>query len=150
MERHISGVEHTKAAKVIKSTKSLKSLVGSDTMQESIIIAEVLFTGYILEHNLPFEAAAHAGPLFCKMFPDSTIAKRYGCATTKTAAIINYAMAPDMRKPVMKEQPLSLPVDVSSDTGTESMYPLVVRIFDVSRQEVSSKFWHVFGIRQQC
>ena len=119
-------------------------------MQESIINAEVLFTGYILEHNLPFEAAAHAGPLFHKMFPDSTIAKWYGCATTKTAAIINYVMAPDMRKPVininyMKEQLFSLAVDCSSDTGTESIYLLVVRIVDVSRQEVlvSSKFWHI-------
>ena len=57
--------------------------------------AEVLFTGFLLERNLPFEAAFHAGHLFCVMFPDSEIAKKYGCAATKTEAIINYAIAPE-------------------------------------------------------
>lgn len=47
----------------------------------------------IFEHNLPFEAAAHAGPLFCRMFPDSKIAKKYGWAATKTATIVNYVPA---------------------------------------------------------
>ena len=32
--------------------------------------AEVLFTGFLLEHNLPFEAASHAGHLFRVMIPD--------------------------------------------------------------------------------
>ena len=106
----------------------------------------MLFTGFLLEHNLPFESAAHAGPLFHKMFPDSAIAKRYGCGATKTAAIVNYAMGPEMKIPVvdyLKQHPFSLAVDGSSDTGTESMYPLVVRIFDMAKGEVCSKFWHM-------
>uniref|UniRef100_H3AWC3 Uncharacterized protein n=1 Tax=Latimeria chalumnae TaxID=7897 RepID=H3AWC3_LATCH len=111
-----------------------------------VMNAEVLFTGFIPEHHLPFEAAAHAAPLLRKMFPDRAIATKYGCAATKTAAIINYAMASDMKNPVvssMKEQPFSLAVDGSSDTGTESMYPLVVRIFDINRGEVCPKLWHM-------
>ena len=40
----------------------------------------------------------------------------------------------------------SLAVDGSSDTGTESMYPLVVRIYDVNRDTVSSNFWHMYLI----
>ena len=62
-----------------------------------------------MEHNLPFEASNHAGPLFRKMFPDSEIAQKYGCAATKTAAIVNYALAPEMLAPVvdyLKTEPL--------------------------------------------
>ena len=44
--------------------------------------------GFIVEHNLPIAVADHAGPLFRKMFPDSKVASKYGCARTKTSAII--------------------------------------------------------------
>ena len=52
------------------------------------------------------------------MFPDK---KRYRCGATKTAAIFNYAMGPEI--PVvdyLKKHPFSLAVDGSSDTGTVS------------------------------
>ena len=40
----------------------------------------------------------------------------------------------------MKQQPYSLSVDVSNDTGLSKMNPVTVRIFDVSRKTVSQKF----------
>ena len=70
------------------------------------------------------------------MFPDSEIAKKYGCAATKTAAIINYAIAPSLHSPLieyLQQNPFSLAIDGSSDTGTENMHPLVVRIYDVNK-----------------
>ena len=41
-----------------------------------------------MEQNLPLACADHAGPLFWKMFPDSTIAKKYGYARTKTSSVL--------------------------------------------------------------
>lgn len=133
-------------ARPLKESESITSFFSTDKLQDSVTRAEVLFTGFILEHNLPFESAAHAGPLFHKMFPDSAIAKRYGCAATKTAAIINYAISPEMQAPVvdyLKQHPFSLAVDGSSDSSTVSMYPLVVRIYDVALGQVCSRFWHM-------
>ena len=46
---------------------------------------------------------------------------KYSCAATKTAAINSYALAPELRDPVveyMKLSPFSLAIDGSSDTGT--------------------------------
>lgn len=40
----------------------------------------------------------------------------------------------------MKQEPYSLSVDASSDTGLSKMNPLTVRIYDVNRQVVSQKF----------
>ena len=37
----------------------------------SVIRAEVLFAGFVVEHNLPFAITDHAGKLVSKMFPDS-------------------------------------------------------------------------------
>ena len=55
-----------------------------------------LFTAFILENNLLFEAAAHAGHLFRSMFLHSEIALKSGCAATITGAIINYTIAPSL------------------------------------------------------
>ena len=85
-------------------------------------------------------------PFSGKMFPDSEIAQKYGCAATKTAAIVNYALAPEMLAPVvdyLKTEPFSLCIDGSSDTGTENLYPVVVRIFDLNRGRVSTSFWRM-------
>ena len=123
----------------MNSCQSLTSFLPDRSSQEKVTNAEVLFTSYILEHNLPFEAAAHAGPLFRRMLPESEIAKKYGCAATKTAAIVNYAIAPSLHSPLMEylqQNPFSLAVDGSSDTGTENMYPLVVRIYESKRGEI--------------
>ena len=80
------------------------------------------------------------------MFPDSEIAKKYGCAATKTAAIINYAIAPSLHSPLvehLQQNPFSLAIDGSSDTGPESMYPLVVRVYDITKGEICSRFWRM-------
>ena len=80
------------------------------------------------------------------MFPDSEITKKYGCAATKTAAIINYAIAPSLHNPLvehLQQNPFSPAIDGSSDTGSESMYPLVVRVYDIAKGEICSRFWHM-------
>ena len=96
-----------------------------------------------MEHNIPLAVSDHAGPLFRKMFPDSTIAKKYSCARTKTTAVLNGAMAPEMTLSLvnmMKVEPFSLNVDGSNDNDLLKMYPLCVRIFDVNRGHVCLRF----------
>ena len=58
------------------------------------------------------------------MFPDSAIAKKFGCARTKTTQILNGAMMPALQKYLvnyMKTQPFSLTNDGTSDTGVNKM-----------------------------
>lgn len=88
----MQGTEHQRLSKIVNSCQTLTEFMPDKNSQEKVINAEVLFTGYILEHNLPFEASSHAGPLFRKMFPDSEVAKKYGCSSTKTSAIIHSSM----------------------------------------------------------
>ena len=53
----------------------------------SVTRAETLFTEHIIEYKLPLACADHAGQIFRKMFPDSTIASKYGSGRTKTGFI---------------------------------------------------------------
>lgn len=144
VESHIQGMEHEQLVAVVNFCQKIKSFVPDQTAADKVTNAEVMFTAFLLEHNLPYEASSHAVPLFRKMFPDSDIAKKYGCAATKTAAIVNYSLAPSLHDPLvthLQENPFSLAIDGSSDTGTESMYPLVLRIYDEKLKAVCSRFW---------
>ena len=48
----------------------------------------MLFACYLLEHNIPFSAADHAGSLFAAMFPSSLEAKAFAAARTKTTCLV--------------------------------------------------------------
>ena len=75
MRRHIDGIEHRRMSKSAGGCKPVSSYFKQPKTLDKVISAEVLFTGFLLEPNLPFEAASHAGQLFRMMFPDSEIAK---------------------------------------------------------------------------
>lgn len=53
-----------------------------------VIKAESLFTLMVAKHNCSFSLADHFTKLAPVMFPDSEIARQYGCKRTKTMAII--------------------------------------------------------------
>ena len=98
----------------------------------SVINAKVLFSRFVIEHNLPPTCADHVGDLFRAMFPDSEIAKKFKCARTKTKALIKHSAKTEQQELVqtLKDVPFSLATDGSNDRGCDTLYPFVVRYFD--------------------
>ena len=97
----------------------------------------------LAHHNIPIAVADHLSPMFKNIFPDSQIAKMYSCASTKTACILNGALAKELQGLLidnMKQNPFSLATDGSNDTGLQKMNPLTVRIFDINRGCVTTRF----------
>ncbi|GFN84467.1 hypothetical protein PoB_001097300 [Plakobranchus ocellatus] len=110
-------------AKCQASTTSLVSMFKprNETANKAIM-AEVLFTIFLVVHNLPLLVADHVGKLFRAMFPDSEIAKQYTCAHTKTRRIID-VLADDVEKKVTKgakQGVFSLSMDGSNDKEQNS------------------------------
>jgi len=83
----------------------------------SVIKAETYFADYVVEHNLPVACTDHAGSLFRKMFPDSSIASNYAAARTKTSHIIETLADEDSKhvESVMQKNPYSIGTDGSND-----------------------------------
>lgn len=133
LDKHISSIAHQNLArkKCIKSTPTLHAFT-CDTA-DKVIHAEALFTNFLIEHNLPLSVSDHAGPLFNKMFPDSTIAKKYSCARTKTTAILK-TFSEDTVSNVLKKigrNPFTISTDGSNDRGSHvKYYPIGVRYYD--------------------
>ena len=86
-----------------------------------------------MQNNIPLALADELTPLFQDIFSDSEIAKNFSSRRTKTACIINGAIAPYYQHVLvqaMKAGPFSVAIDGSSDSGVEKMNPLTVRIFN--------------------
>ncbi|CAB3996169.1 PREDICTED: uncharacterized protein LOC100641058 [Paramuricea clavata] len=142
--RHKDGEDHKRWESSLRNQPILNLATSStNTLLFNTSKAEVLAAKFIVEHNLPISVSDHLGPLFRQMFPDSTIAKNYASAHTKTNCIINDAIAPPMQQELvsqMKNGPFSLAIDGSSDNELEKMNPLTVRLFDINTHKVEGRF----------
>ena len=105
-----------------------------------VIRAEVKVATMLIQHNVPIALADKMTPLFQDVFSDSEIAKIYASRHTKTAYLINGALAPQELVAYMKENPFAFTTDGSSDNSIEKMNPLTVRIFDQGSRTVCTRF----------
>ena len=145
VERHLGSIIHTtKSRDVHQHPRITDSFLSQrDSMATKVISAEVKFTAFLLEHNLPLAVADRAGPLFRSMFPDSKIASYYGCARTKTTSIVNRALATEFSGQItemVQTQPFTLSLDGSNDEEEKKLVRLTVRVFDQHKGRVVSRF----------
>ena len=95
--------------------------------------AEILFSYFVAEHNLPASASDHFTDLVHTMFPDSAIAKSFKCKRTKMTQIMKRCLATTSTKAVIdhcRTAPFSLMVDESNDKKSDKRLGMLVRFFD--------------------
>ena len=85
LNRHVATKKHTDLVKLTSNAgqKKISSMFQSTTDDNTVINAEVIFTKFLIENNLPLAVSDSAGNMFRRMFPDSSIATKYACARTK-------------------------------------------------------------------
>ena len=85
-------VTHSKTKKHIVNysvvSKSSKLQFASKPDDFMTIKAELLFTNFILEHNVPVVTADHFTKLMSAMYPNVEAVKKFSCGRTKTGHII--------------------------------------------------------------
>jgi hypothetical protein len=91
--KHVGGTKHVSKAKMWDTgeqklmDKFFSPISETTPLEENVLTAEVLWSRFIVEHNLPISASDHATRLFKIMFSDSEIAKRFRSSRTKTTAL---------------------------------------------------------------
>ena len=89
VRRHLDTEKHAKASRAVTGTNTLSLAMYQNALfAESVIRAEVLMQGFVLEHNLPIAVGDHFTKLAPVLFPDSKIARSYACGRTKSTHII--------------------------------------------------------------
>ena len=62
-------------------------------LDQKVVKAKLLFSGFLFEHELSLTTADHAAKLFRNMFPDSKIVNKYRCGRTKTTHMLAGAVS---------------------------------------------------------
>ena len=84
--------------------------------------AEALWCKFVSEHNLPFAVSDCFCELVPLMFTDSSIASKFACRRTKTAAVVREELAPDETKKTKRyanEGPVTLMLDESNKRNND-------------------------------
>ena len=126
---HIASQKHQNYVRIAEGQGNIGSFY-QKSCEDSAIRTECLFTGFLVEHNLPLSVSDHAGPLFRKMFPKCEDAKRYGCGRTKTTAIVGEMATHtgNTMAEALKRRAFAISVDGSNDSGSQ-MYPIVATYY---------------------
>lgn len=102
--------------------------------------AEVLFSNFVAEHNIPFLVADCFNRLCKAMFPDSKIASKSSCGRTRTTQIVKRSLAPFLHQEVvehLKNNPFSLAIDESNDRNCDKSLAILVRYLQTAHEPAS-------------
>ena len=103
VRKHLKSKLHVRVVDFSRQQKSITTFfkrAGIDT-PDSVMKAEVMFSYFVAEHNLPAAIAGHFTDLVPRLFPDSEVAKKCRCKRTKTTQIVKRCLAPEATKPVI-------------------------------------------------
>uniref|UniRef100_H3A0E1 DUF4371 domain-containing protein n=1 Tax=Latimeria chalumnae TaxID=7897 RepID=H3A0E1_LATCH len=139
---HLKTAKHQPNAELNRSLSSSRGLMNTwanphNPVNDGATKAEVLFQGFVLQHNLPFAVNDSFNKLVARMFPDSDIAKRYACGHTKASHLIHCIGKESFDKvrkellPDSEEEKkwYSLSTDGSSDND-DKYFPILVTCED--------------------
>ena len=136
--RHVSSMKGISHQPTIH--EALSSHKKNEALREQVTSAELYFTRFVVEHNLPFAVADHFSDLCSVMFPDSKVATELSCARTKTTALVTHALAPEVNEPVFKacrEESFT----IHCDGGNEKIYfGILVRFWDDQLDRIAIRF----------
>ena len=131
VKRHIQTKKHQDHVRGMSNQLSISSSLQSskNSLDDRITTAELYFSTFIAEHNLPFLAADHFTKLCKVMFPDSKIAEGFSCGRTKTTAIVTHALAPTFYDDVIKQcqsSPFTILCDGGNDQFAKKYFAIMV------------------------
>ena len=102
-------------------------------INQKVVKAELFFSVFLVEHNLPLSTADHTAKLFRNMFPDPKILNKYQCGCTKATHMLTRAVAKQVTSNLEKELLLThwygLATDGTND-GDDKFLAVIVRYVD--------------------
>lgn len=147
IKRHLETNKHVKGLKDVAAQPAIAQAmaVGQQhtKLSEKTIQSEVYFTKFVAEHNLSFRTAEHFSKLVKVMFPDSKVASAFSCSRTKTAAIVNNALAPKLNEAVFaacRSSPFTIMCDGGNDDMDRKYFGLMVRYWDDAFEQAVTRF----------
>ncbi|KAJ8030946.1 hypothetical protein HOLleu_27502 [Holothuria leucospilota] len=142
---HVSSAKHIAAHRNSQRNSRIDAMFRKRSSSGDVdptIAVETKMVMLLIQHNTFFNISDHLTPLIRNEFKGSTVAESFSCSRTKTAAIVNCLGDHffEKLKTDMQNQPYSLMLDASNDTGLQKMFPVTVRIYDINFRRIMTKF----------
>ena len=149
---HMSSTKHAKHVQPGQGMVKLDCFISAVTsLKSSVIESECLMTNFIIEHNLPVSIADHMTDLVRRMFPDSSIAKEYGCRRTKTTHIM-HSMAEETIhtiQSVIHDNAFSIATD-GSEHKSRQLYPILIRYPSRDVKKIVTGLLSIAECKEHC
>ena len=106
---HASGNSHKDKVISFKPTKTIRNVdgkiggnIGVSGLSEAnkVLKAEIINLLHMVEYNISFSSASQDNERFRVMFPDSDIAKKYNCSSTKVAYLLKHGLGDFLREKI--------------------------------------------------
>lgn len=138
---HCKTAKHLNNMKEAKVTTKIDLFIKKQLPKESdeVAKAELLISAYIAEHNVPFAHADHLVEVCKRAFHDSSIAKNVKLHATKASYLIQEGIAYYEKREIVdqcRNEKFSLIIDESTDISVSQVLAVVVRYFDVEKNDV--------------
>lgn len=145
VERHCKTASHTLNDRTARNSHTITNFFSNkdSIIDDKVTRAEVLFAGFVAEHNLSFMVADHFSELVKEMFPDSAIAKKFACKRQKTVNIVNQAIAPELDRKVTdlcRKEKFTVMMDESNDKGDNKCVAILMRVADRTERKIKTGF----------
>lgn len=140
LTQHLASQKHSSNVRSAGSSQKLTKLfvVQKSSLDLKVLAAEATMAFHAVQHNYSFLSCDCGNKLYKKVFPDSEVAAKFGCARTKTEAIVNEVLAPHSVKTCLDEiRELDIPyIGASTDGsnhGSTKMFPVLVQYFHAAK-----------------
>ena len=121
---------------ILRNDKKLTDFGASSVtanLDQKLVKAKLIFSPFLVEHELPLTTADHTAKLFRNMFPDSKIVNKYRCGRTKTtqmlAGAVSKQITSDLKEELLLTPWYGLATDGNSDED-DKLLPVSVRHVD--------------------
>ena len=131
----------------LQSSKQTRALSSED----QILNAEIIRCLDIVDSNISFNSAENDNDKYVRMFPDSAIAKGYGQKRNKIKYMIQFGIAPVLRKAIIRDlsgNPYTFKFDETTTSQTKKQYDAYATYYSPSLKEIETVYLHTLFFGQ--
>ena len=144
-ERLLSGKTSQRVLVIPENSNiiSLSQESSSLSFSDQILNAEILEALHVVDSNHSFASTNGDNDKFRRQFPDSKIAASYQQGETKTKYVIQFGIAPYVRKQMIDDfqaQPFTFKFDETTTSQIKKQYDGYVQYWSVSQRVVVNRF----------
>src|SRR5215813_6861151 len=105
MKNYISSKDSSTSGKDANSSnisQTSENTIDAFVLKSEVMDSEILWALKCINNHYSFRSCHDVGQLFCKMFPDSSIAKNFSCGEKKCAYLCHLGLAPYFEAELLK------------------------------------------------